>query len=166
MLGRMPRRTRPEAGPRRDVGLALRADRRRRGLSQRGYAVARAIGRGTLARAEVDAGTLRLDDLLALLEGTGYELAVLPAGEERPDVAWDETDLRATTRSGSRFPPHRKVRESRAGPLWWYYHEYLGNRGFGPPPAWTAEGFVPPAGTRYGRRPRPYAEGEGPRWPH
>lgn len=162
----MPRRERPGAGPRRDVGLALRADRRRRGLSQRGYAAARALGRETLARAEVDAGALRLDALLTLLDGTGFELAVVPVEENRPDVTWDETDLRATTRSGSRFPAHRKVRESRAGPLWWYYHEYLGNRGLGPPPAWTAEGFIPPAGTRYGKKPRPYVEGEEPRWPY
>lgn len=119
-----------------------------------------------LAKAEVDAGTLRLDAVLDLLDGTGYELTVLPVAEDRPDVAWDETDLLATTRSGSRFPAHRKVRESRGGPVWWFYHEYLGSRGFGPPPAWTAEGFIPPEGTRYGKEPRPYAEGEEPRWPY
>lgn len=38
--------------------------------------------------------------------------------------------------------------------------------GDGPQPEWTAEGFTPPEGTRYGREPRPYEEGEGPRWPY
>ncbi|GAA1163526.1 hypothetical protein GCM10009584_00540 [Ornithinimicrobium humiphilum] len=153
-------------GPRRDVGLALRADRRRRGLSQRAYAATRGISRDRVAQAEVDAGSLRLADVLVLLEGTGYELVVLPVGSERPDVAWDETDLRATTRVGSRFPAHRRVRRSRGGPMWWIYHEQLGNRGYGPQPGWTAEGFEIPPGTVYGKKPRPYVEGEGPRWPY
>lgn len=113
----------------------------------------------------MDAGSLSLGSLVELLEGTGFELAVLPAGT-RCHVEWDTTDIEARTRSGSRFPANRKVRESRRGPLWWHYHEMLGNRGFGPQPRWTAEGFVPPEGTRYGKKPRPYEEGEGPRWPY
>lgn len=159
-------RQRPAAGARRDVGLALRADRRRRGQSQRAYAAERRLNRDALARAEVDAGAIRLDQLLEMLDGTGYQLAVLPADADRPPVDWDRTDVEATTRSGSRFPPHRRVRESPGGPMWWWYHEVMGRRGSGPEPSWTAEGFVPPPGTRYGRAPRPSAEGEGPRWPY
>jgi hypothetical protein len=160
------RRRRPEQGPRRDVGLALRADRRRRGLSQRAYATSRSLSRQVLARAEVDAGDLRLSLLLDLLDGTGFELAVLPTDPTRPAVDWERTDLLAATRSGSRFPAHRAVRQSPRGPIWWVYHEMLGSRGFGPQPQWTAEGFIPPQGTRYGKMPRPYEDGEGPRWPY
>lgn len=162
MAGRM----RPQEGPRRDVGLALRADRRRRGQSQRAYAQDRAIGRQLLARAEVDAGSLSLAVLLSLLEGTGFELVVVPVAEARPGVEWDRTDVEARTRSGSRFPANREVRESVRGPMWWLYHEMLGSRTFGPQPGWTAEGFTPPEGTRYGRKPRPYEEGDDPRWPY
>ncbi len=154
-----------QGDPRREVGLALRADRRRRGESQRAYATARALSRHVLARAEVDAGSLRLDAVQALLDGTGFELVLLPVGTPRPVVDWDPTDLRARTRTGARFPAHRQVRECGGGPMWWWYHEVLGARGFGPQPRWTAEGFVPLEGTRYGKEPRPYAEGEPPRWP-
>lgn len=114
----------------------------------------------------MDAGCLRLEVIEALLEGTGYELAVVAVDAERPEVSWEETDLLATTRSGSRFPAHRAVRASSGGPVWWLYHEFLGGRPFGPQPGWTAEGFIPPEGTRYGKKPRPYAEGEEPRWPY
>lgn len=152
-------------GARRDVGLALRAHRRQRAQSQRAYARDRGLSRDVLARAEVDAGSLSLAALLSLLQGTGFELAVVPAGA-RPDVEWDRTDLEARTRSGSRFPANRQVRQSPRGPLWWLYHEMLGSREFRPPPVWTAEGFVPPEGTRYGKKPRPYEAGEGPRWPY
>lgn len=162
----MGRTKRPEQGAPLEVGLALRADRRRQGQSQRAYAADRGISRDLLARAEVDASPIRLDSLLALLDGTGFALEVVPVDAGRPRVAWEPTDLRATTRRGSRFPPHREVRESAGGPLWWWYHEVLGSRDPGPLPRWTAEGFLPPPGTRYGPRPRPYADGEGPRWPY
>lgn len=118
-----------------------------------------------LATAEVDAGRIRLDSVLALLDGTGYALAVVPADEPLGEVDWELTDLAARTRSGSRFPPHRRVRES-DGPLWWWYHEVLGNRRPGQMPTWTAEGFARPPGTRYGKKPRPYEPGEPPRWPY
>lgn len=157
--------TTPSHGPRRDVGLALRSDRRLRGQSQRAYARERSISRQDLARAEVDAGGLRLGAVMQLLEGTGFELAVVRTDQAPPAIRWDLTDLEARTRRGSRFPAHRQVRRSARGPLWWHYHEVLGGREFGPQPAWTAEGFIPPEGTRYGKEPRPYEEGEGPRWP-
>ncbi|WP_161965135.1 hypothetical protein [Ornithinimicrobium cerasi] len=165
----MTGRERSGEGARREVGLALRADRRRRGQSQRAYAAARGLSRAALARAEVDAGGVRLESLLWLLRGTGYELVVVPADQARPPTAWEPTDLEATTRSGSRFPPHREVRESRDGPTWWWYHEVLGNRGDRGDwqrPGWTAEGFTPPPGTRYGRKPRPRDDDDGATWPY
>ncbi|GAA5167634.1 hypothetical protein GCM10011366_23730 [Ornithinimicrobium tianjinense] len=159
-------RRRPEDGPRRDVGLALRADRRRRGQSQRAYADQRELSPKVLATAEVDAGSLSLASLLHLLQGTGYALAVVPSDHAATaETQWEPTDLVATTRSGSRFPPHREVRES-DGPLWWWYHEMMGRRGSGRRPGWTAEGFTPPPGTRYGKKPRPTEEDEPPRWPY
>lgn len=180
------RRSRPTSGPRRDIGLALRADRRRRGKSQRAYAEERSISRKVLATVEVDAGAASLACLVALLEGTGFELTVsrvespehdsaqLDSAQlentrlesAQPEPEWDPTDLDAFTRSGSRFPAHRPVRRSAGGPLWWWYHEMLGSRGDGPQPGWTAEGFTPPPGTRYGKKPRSREEGEGSRWPY
>lgn len=158
-------RTTTDLGVTREVGLALRAHRRERGESQRAYAAARQLSRELLARVEVDAGATSLSTVGAMLEGTGYELAIVPVGVERPKPEWPDTDLQARTRSGSRFPAHREVRGT-DGPLWWWYHEYLGSRRYGEAPRWTAEGFTPPEGTRYGKKPRPWGEGEGPRWPY
>lgn len=159
------RRSATDLGVAREVGLALRAHRRERGESQRAYAAARQLSRELLARVEVDAGAASLSTVGALLDGTGFELAIVPVGVDRPRPEWDETDLRAKTRSGSRFPAHREVRGT-DGPLWWWYHEYLGSRRYGQAPRWTAEGFLPREGTRYGKKPKPRDEGEGPRWPY
>lgn len=150
----------------REVGLALRAHRRELGKSQRAYAAARRVSRGVLARAEVDASGLTLGAAVSLLEGSPFTLAVVPADAERAPVDWEPTDLVARTRGGSRFPANRRVRPSGSGPLWWWYHEALGSRGGSAPtcPPWTAEGFTPPPGTVYGRRP---SGGRGePRWPY
>ncbi|WP_256841538.1 hypothetical protein [Ornithinimicrobium cryptoxanthini] len=149
---------------REQVGLALRADRRRRHESQRAYAATRSLSRDMLARAEVDAGGFRLNTAVALLEGTGFELAVLPVASGGPGAWWDPTDVAARTRGGGRFPAHREVRESLGGPMWFQYHELMGKRGSGVPPRWSAEGFVPPPGTRYGK-PSSLDEDGRPRWP-
>ncbi|USQ80425.1 hypothetical protein NF556_01795 [Ornithinimicrobium faecis] len=168
--GRRTGRTRtaeppPTPSVQEQVGLALRADRRQREQSQRAYAAERDLSRDTLARVEVDASGMRLDAAIAFLEGTGYELVVQPVSSDGPDPWWDLTDVAARTRAGGRFPAHRKVKETPWGPLWWDYHERIGNRGFGPKPKWSAEGFTPPPGTRYGKIPTP-AEDGGPRWPY
>lgn len=138
---------------REQVGLALRADRRRRGESQRAYAASRGLSRSLLSRAEVDASGLRLKVIVGLLEGTGCELVIRPIGDGSPDPWWDHTDVEARTRFGARFPAHREVRRTR-GPYWWAYHEELGNRLYRPAPKWTAEHFETPPGTRYGKPPR------------
>lgn len=149
---------------REQVGLALRADRRQRGQSQRAYAATRNLSRDMLARAEVDAGGFRLSTVAALLEGAGFELAILPVASGGPGTWWDPTDVAARTRAGGRFPAHREVRESPGGPLWFQYHELLGSRGSGVQPRWSAEGFVPPPGTRYGKQSSLDEDGR-PRWP-
>ncbi|MCK0111996.1 hypothetical protein MWU75_07595 [Ornithinimicrobium sp. F0845] len=78
---------------------------------------------------------------------------------------WDSTDVEARTRAGGRFPAHREVKKSPWGPYWWHYHEAYGTRGNGPRPQWTAEGFTPPPGTRYGKKPTLGEDGR-PRWPY
>lgn len=140
------------------VGLALRADRRLRELSQRDYARAREITRTTLARAEVDASALRMETVVRLLEDTGYELTVRPVTGSQPEQWWDRTDVEARTRDGRRFPANRKVSES-LGPNWWFHHEVLGGGKCGPAPRWSAEGFTPPEVVRYIRS-QPLADDE------
>lgn len=146
------------------VGLALRADRRLRGQSQRAYAAARQLSRDTLVRAEVDAGGLKLATVVDLLQGTGFLLAVLPVASAAPTPWWDPTDVAARTRAGRRFPAHRVVQHSQGGPMWWWYHEVLGTAGLGETPRWSAEGFTPPPGTQFGRSPTRDHDG-GARWP-
>lgn len=154
----------PTPSVQQQVGLALRADRRHRGQSQRTYAAERGLSRDRLARIEVDASGFRLDAIVAFLEGTGFELAILPVSAGGPDPWWDLTDVLARTRVGGRFPAHREVKRTRWGPAWYDYHERLGNRGLGPQPKWSAEGFTPPPGTRYGKVPTLGDDGR-PRWP-
>lgn len=151
----------------RAVGLALRAHRRVVGQSQRAYAAARGLSRSMLARAEVDASSMSLETVRRLLETTGFELLVAPVGGSPDEVEWDPFDLVASTRAGSRFPAHRRVKEATEGPVWWWYHEVLGSRGGARPiqPRWTTEGLVPPPGTRYGRPPKDTPPGER-RWPY
>ncbi len=107
---------------------------------------------------------MRLEAIVTLLEGTGYELVVQPVSAGGPRAWWDRTDVAARTRAGGRFPANRKVKETPWGPTWWEYHEVLGNRGRGPRPRWSAQGFTPPPGTRYGKAPT-LGEDGGPRWP-
>lgn len=135
------------------VGLALRGHRRELGQSQRAYAAQRGLSKSQLARLERDASGMALEAVADALEGTGYCLAVVPV-DAAPDIDWDPTDLEARTRDGRRFPANRMVRRSRFGPDWWMYHEMMGTGDCGPKPVWTAEGFEPNPGTRYGPKPR------------
>ena len=59
-----------------EVGLALRAHRRRLGLSQRAYALRRGLSRAMLARLEVGAGRMTVDTVSDALAGTGFGLFV------------------------------------------------------------------------------------------
>ncbi len=147
------------------VGLALRSYRRKHRLSQRALAEQLDVAPATLARLERSALSCSLETLVRLLAATGHSLAVVDA-DGQTVTTWDETDLRARDRSGRRFPANRKVKPLRVqaagGPQWWLYHEFFGTGECGPQPEWTAEGFSSSA--RFGRKPRPRAPGEEPRW--
>ncbi|MBM6404820.1 hypothetical protein JQN72_11255 [Phycicoccus sp. CSK15P-2] len=73
-----------------EVGLALRAHRRRLRLSQRAYARLRGYSRATLGRLESSAGGHRLDDLVHALQGTGFALYL---GREPSDPQADGAAL-------------------------------------------------------------------------
>jgi transcriptional regulator with XRE-family HTH domain len=146
------------------VGLALRAVRRSGGWSQRRLAAELGVPQSAVGRMECHADVVSLGGVAAFLAQVGLALAVVDADGVVIDQ-WEETDLLARDRRGRRFPAHRTVRRSAYGPRWWEYHEYFGARPEGERPEWTAEGFAPPEGTRYGKPPRPTREGEGPRWP-
>lgn len=147
------------------VGLALRSYRRANGLSQRALAQAVDVPPATVARLERSALSCSLATIVKLLAATGHSLGVVDA-EGQPVTEWDTTDLRARDRSGRRFPANRKVKpmpvRAAGGPQWWLYHEFFGTGECGPQPEWTAEGFSSSA--RFGRKPRPRAPGEQPRW--
>jgi hypothetical protein len=59
-----------------EVGLALRADRQRLGLSQRAYAVRRGWTLGTVIRLETAADGVKLGDVVDALEGTPFQLCL------------------------------------------------------------------------------------------
>ncbi len=59
-----------------EVGLALRAERRRLGLSQRAYAAYRGWTASTVARAETTAAEMKLGDVQAALDGTSFMLCL------------------------------------------------------------------------------------------
>jgi hypothetical protein len=148
-------RARARLGLAEEVGLALRADRRRLKLSQRAYADVRGMSRAMLARLEAGAGRLSLDTITSALLGTGFRLSLtfddeppttpgaallaVPArGCTEPDSgwppttaaiapdAWQPTDLVARVRGGSRrFPAHRRVYAVTNPPLWWWVQEFF-----------------------------------------
>jgi transcriptional regulator with XRE-family HTH domain len=136
-----------------EVGLALRAHRRKLGLSQRAYALRRGLSRAMLARLEAGAGRMTMDTVSDALVGTGFGLFVglsaadpdLPPegaasalgigdapehGEvsprRLPPEAWAPTDLVARVRGGGRrFPAHRRVYAVKEPPMWWWMHEFF-----------------------------------------
>ncbi len=59
-----------------EVGLALRADRQRLGLSQRAYAARRGWTLATVIRLESAAGAMKLGDVDAALEETPFQLCL------------------------------------------------------------------------------------------
>ncbi|MEO7267715.1 MAG: hypothetical protein ABIW49_00710 [Knoellia sp.] len=128
------------------VGLALRAHRRRLGLSQRAYAAVRGRPPVAIARLESAAGSLRLDDVVEALAGTGFALALVTcADSDAGNVAatvvepgsWPLTELLARVRDGSRrFPAHHDTRAVVNPPRWWWHREFF--VGKGPEPQWYA----------------------------
>ena len=59
-----------------EVGLALRADRQRLGLSQRAYSVHRGWTLGTVIRLETAANAVKLGDVVDALSGTPFQLCL------------------------------------------------------------------------------------------
>ena len=81
-----------------EVGLALRADRQRLGLSQRAYAVHRGWTLGTVIRLETAADAVKLGDVVDALSDTAFQLCLCHrpphhepgvAAQPRPDPAPD-----------------------------------------------------------------------------
>jgi len=122
------------------VGLAVRADRRRLRMSQRRYACHRGWSPSRVVRLESGAGELKLADVEAALEGTRHVLALChrpPSGPEGPTPVggvglpvpvvaedWPRTELVARVRDGSRrFPAHHDTRQVDIPPLWWWSAE-------------------------------------------
>ncbi len=124
-----------------EVGLAIRADRRRLGLGQRAYAARRRLTAAMVARLETRAGDLKLSDVIRGLESTAFVLCLC----HRPDVgesaaaatarprsvpipvspaSWPRAELIARVRSGSRrFPAHHPAWQVDTPPLWWWNTE-------------------------------------------
>lgn len=140
-----------------EVGLALRATRRRLRLSQRAYAALRGWSTSRLARLESGAERLRLGDVVDALEGTEYRLALCrrpvtgpsppspgtpsPAGAALPvpvpPDAWPRAELLARVRDGGRrFPGHRDTEQIDFPPGWWWNTE--ATRIGTVPPHWSA----------------------------
>lgn len=135
------------------VGLALRAHRRRLGLSQRAYAAVRGRPPVAIARLESSAGSLRLDDVVEALDGTGFTLALVTCADCDAGVAatvvepgsWPLTELLARVRDGSRrFPAHHDTEAVVNPPRWWWHREFF--VGKGPEPQWYAPRPTPGRG--------------------
>jgi hypothetical protein len=124
-----------------EVGLAVRADRRRLRLSQRAYARRRGWPLSRVARLEAAAGGMKLGEVATALEGTPFVLALCrrPDGSGPPDDAsdgaaalpvpvtppdWDRTELIARVRGDRRrFPAHHDTEQTDYPPTWWWYAE-------------------------------------------
>ncbi|GAA4407245.1 hypothetical protein GCM10023168_23080 [Fodinibacter luteus] len=73
-----------------EVGLAVRADRRRLGMSQRAYAAHRGLTLSAVIRLESAAGGMKLADVVAALDGTAFVLCLChrpPSDEPAPAAA-------------------------------------------------------------------------------
>jgi hypothetical protein len=149
-----------------EVGLAIRADRRRLGLSQRSYATRRRLTAAMVARLESRAGDLKLADVIRGLEGTPFMLCLCHRPDEDDSGAlaqlspsdqvsltdgqpsqvppepvsarfWPREELVARVRSGTRrFPAHHTAWQVDRPPLWWWYAE--ATYAYAKPPHWYA----------------------------
>lgn len=66
------------------VGLVLRAARKAAGLSQKDLAARLGLSQNRLSELETDPGSMRVEQLLAVLSALGLELQVQPRGGESP----------------------------------------------------------------------------------
>jgi transcriptional regulator with XRE-family HTH domain len=111
------------------VALAVRAGRRRRGLSQRGFAETAGMSQSRVARVETGKGSAQTADLRMVLAMVGLRLAIVDAagGPWTLDSALDFDSAGIVDRGGRRFPAHlphttdswipywRRFRDERAG---------------------------------------------------
>lgn len=120
-----------------EVGLAVRADRRRLTMSQRDYARHRGWPVSRVVRLEAGAGGMKLDEVVHALDGTEHVLVVC----RRPDpddpasgagalpvpvrpADWPRPELIARVRGeGRRFPAHHDTHQVDYPPTWWWYAE-------------------------------------------
>jgi HTH-type transcriptional regulator/antitoxin HipB len=94
----------------------LRAARHWADLSQRELAAISGLSQSIIARVERTPATARVGHLAALLEATGFRLAVL----DKDDVELapeSEADAARRNAAGRRFPAHLDVRPGKQG--WW-----------------------------------------------
>lgn len=137
----------------RGVGLALRADRRASGDSQRAYAERRGWSKTHQHRLETNAASLRLGQVMDALQATGYELAIARENEELPvqngpdaqlvgpgrrvwPTDWPDHELIGRDRAGRRFPADREIRRVSSLPNWWIWRHATDIRAA--KPTWTA----------------------------
>ncbi len=126
-----------------EVGLAVRADRRRLGLSQRSYATRRGWPLSRVIRLESGAAAVKLGEVVTALEGTDYVLALCRRATDPgdgpeddpgegaaalpvpvPPNAWRRSELIARVRGNSRrFPAHHDAEQVDMPPTWWWYAE-------------------------------------------
>lgn len=137
------------------IAMAIRADRRERGMDQRTYAEVIGMSKSQLARLERDPGGIRLRQILGELTGTRHRLGVFEQVDNDEEVAapavvtsaptpkvandWPITELMARTSAGARFPAHKVIRRvGWRGPAWFARNYQCW---WEPPegPVWTTE---------------------------
>jgi transcriptional regulator with XRE-family HTH domain len=129
------------------ISHALRVARRRRGLSQREFALQLGISKSRLARLECDAGAQSLELVCQVLAASDFRLEVISIDIEGPlDDTSAATSLGLRDASGRRFPAHLNAYRVLYPPLYWFVRNggWLTSTTF---PKWT-----------YERRPVPRAQ--------
>jgi transcriptional regulator with XRE-family HTH domain len=115
--------------------LALRDARTRNRTSQRTHAVASGLSKSTVSRLESTPGRLRLDDVVAALDGTGYHVRLCHDADGSPVEAghWSASELIARYRDGRRLPADASAQRALTTPTW-----FTARHGYDvPTPEWT-----------------------------
>jgi transcriptional regulator with XRE-family HTH domain len=98
------------------IGAMLRHARRVADLSQRELSARSGVSPGTISRAELDDGRVRLHVVQALLAACGFRLGLLDSRGRLVKVGDGDT-LR--DRAGRRYPAHLDVRSCSGYGEWW-----------------------------------------------
>jgi hypothetical protein len=117
------------------ISLALRRRRNTLAVSQREYAQSRGWSKSHQARLESAPSTLKLADVLAALDGTGFHLELHHDADDRvvAPVDWAASELVARFSDGRRFPAAVNPVRSRSTRTWFYTrHPHDAT-----PPDWT-----------------------------